>query len=411
MTKRSGTKLATFFAAGLIFFTVMAVAAAGADERRWEDIVAEARGQTVDWFMWGGSPAVNAYVNGYLADQLKTQYGITLRQGPVKDIAEVVSKLVIEKQAGKKEGGNVDLMWINGENFRTCKRNSLLYGPFADQLPNQRLVNWERPSVYNDFGEPVDGFESPWGSAQVVMIYDTARVAQPPRTVADLLNWIRNHPGRFAYPAPPDFTGSVFVRHIFYHVSGDAKRWQEAVDQAAFNQAASDTYRVLKELAPFLWRQGQTYPESPVRMNTLFADGEVDFSFSYHQAEASRNILDGLFPDTVRTYVFEEGTIANTHFVAIPFNASDTAGAMVVANFLLSPEAQLQKADPDVWGDFPAIEPARLPAEWQARFKQQARGVATLGDAELQSHQLPEPPSEILIQLEKGWEEHVLKGR
>jgi putative spermidine/putrescine transport system substrate-binding protein len=229
--------------------------------------------------------------------------------------------------------------------------------------------------------------------------------------VGDLLRWIRDHPGRFAYPAPPDFTGSVFVRHIFYHVAGGAKRWQGNVDRVAFNQAASDTYRTLKELAPFLWRQGQTYPESPVRMNTLFADGEVDFSFSYHQAEASRNILDGLFPDTVRTYVFEEGTIANTHFVAIPFNASDTAGAMVVANFLLSPEAQLQKADPDVWGDFPAIDPSRLPAEWQARFKQQARGVATLGDAELQSHQLPEPPSELLIQLEKGWEEHVLKGR
>ena len=411
MTKRSGTNLQTLLPLWLIFFFVMAISAANVNARPWEDIVAEARGQTVDWFMWGGSPAVNAYVNGYLADQMKTQYGITLRQGPVKDISEVVSKLVIEKQAGKHSGGNVDLMWINGENFRTCKRNGLLYGPFADQLPNQRLVNWEQPSVYNDFGEPVDGFESPWGSAQVVMIYDTARVKQPPRTVGDLLSWIRNHPGRFAYPAPPDFTGSVFVRHIFYHVSGGAKRWQETVDPATFNQAASDTYRVLRDLAPFLWRQGQTYPESPVRMNTLFADGEVDFSFSYHQAEASRNILDGLFPDTVRTYVFDEGTIANTHFVAIPFNAADTAGAMVVANFLLSPEAQLQKADPDVWGDFPAIDPSQLPAEWRERFKQQARGVATLDDATLQSHQLPEPPSEILIQLEKGWEEHVLKGR
>ena len=411
MTKRSGTNLQTYLPLWLIFFFVMAVSAANVNARPWEDIVAEARGQTVDWFMWGGSPAVNAYVNGYLADQLKMQYGITLRQGPVKDISEVVSKLVIEKQAGKHSGGNVDLMWINGENFRTCKRNDLLYGPFADQLPNQRLVNREQPSVYNDFGEPVDGFESPWGSAQMVMIYDTARVAQPPRTVGDLLSWIRNHPGRFAYPAPPDFTGSVFVRHIFYHVSGNAKRWQEAVDPATFKQAASDTYQVLRELAPFLWRQGQTYPESPVRMNTLFADGEVDFSFSYHQAEASRNIIDGLFPDTVRTYVFDEGTIANTHFVAIPYNAADTAGAMVVANFLLSPEAQLQKADPDVWGDFPAIDPSQLPAEWQARFKQQARGVATLDDVTLQSHQLPEPPSEILIQLEKGWEEHVLKGR
>jgi putative spermidine/putrescine transport system substrate-binding protein len=113
----------------------------------------------------------------------------------------------------------------------------------------------------------------------------------------------------------------------------------------------------------------------------------------------------------VRTYVFDEGTIANTHFVAIPFNASDRAGAMVVANFLLSPEAQLKKADPDVWGDFPAIDPGRLVPEWQARFQALPRGPATLSDAELQSHQLPEPPSEILIHLEKGWEQHVLKGR
>jgi len=379
--------------------------------KSWDAVVAEARGQTVDWFMWGGSPAVNAYVNGYVAERLKQDYAITLRQGPVKDIAEVVGKLVIEKQAGKASGGHVDLMWINGENFRTCKRNGLLYGPFADRLPNQQYVNWEKPSVYNDFGEPVEGLESPWGSAQVVMIYDTARVAYPPRTVGDLLTWIKAHPGRFAYPAPPDFTGSVFVRHIFYHVAGGAARWQGPFQPPALDQAASETYRVLGDLAPYLWRQGKTYPESPVRLNTLFADGEVDFSFSYHQAEASRNIIDGLFPDTVRTYVFDEGTIANTHFVAIPFNAADTAGAMVVANFLLSPEAQLKKADPDVWGDFPAIDPARLPAGWQARFEAQPRGPATLSDAELQSRQLPEPPSEILITLEKGWQQHVLKGR
>jgi len=400
-----------FLTAGITFLLMLAIASAAADDRGWEDILAEARGQTVDWFMWGGSPAVNGYVNGYVAENLKKRYDITLRQAPVKDIAEVVSKLVIEKQAGKARDGHVDLMWINGENFRTCKRNGLLFGPFADRLPNQKYVNWEQPSVYNDFGEPVDGLESPWGSAQMVMIYDTARLSEPPRSVGALLDWIRAHPGRFAYPAPPDFTGSVFIRHIFYHVAGDVAHWQTSVDPAAFDRAASDTYRVLRELAPALWRKGETYPESPVRLNTLFADGEVDFSFSYHQAEASRNIIDGLFPETVRTYVFEEGTIANTHFVAIPFNAADTAGAMVVANFLLSPEAQLEKADPDVWGDFPAIDPRRLPAEWQKRFSARPRGPATLSDAELQSHQLPEPPSELLIKLEKGWERHVLKGR
>ncbi len=383
----------------------------GADALSWPEIVSRAKGQTVEWFMWGGFPAANAYVNGYVAPRVSELHGVALRQVPVTDIAEVIGKLLVEKQAGKSSGGEVDLMWINGENFRTAKRHGLLHGPFAELLPNQKLVDWGKPSVKNDFGEPVEGFESPWGSAQVVMIYDARRTPDPPRSMGALLDWIRRHPGRFTYPAPPDFTGSVFVRHVFYHAAGDAAVWQGAFDEARFERAAAATYKILKEIAPALWRRGETYPENPLRLAHLLADGEVDFAVSYHPAEASKMIADGLYPDTVRTFVFEEGTIANTHFVAVPFNAADKEGAMVVADFLISPEAQLKKADPAVWGDFPAIDPTRLDKEWQEKFAALPRGAATLPNAVLQRHQLPEPPSEILIRLEKGWDAHVLKGR
>ncbi|MCP4399349.1 MAG: ABC transporter substrate-binding protein [bacterium] len=384
---------------------------AGAENADWDELLAKAKGQTVDWFMWGGSPAVNAYVNGFVAPQLQERYGVTLRQVPVNDIAEVISKLLVEKQAGKHEGGEADLLWINGENFRTAKRNELLYGPFADKLPNQSFVDWNRASVQNDFGEAVEGLESPYGSAQVVLSYNTARIAEPPKSIGDLLEWIRQHPGKFSYPAPPDFTGSAFVRHVFYYAAGDVHSWQGEFDRQKFDEAAKKTYKILRDLVPYLWREGKTYPESPVRLAQLFADGEVEFAIDYNPANASKKIHDGLYPETVRTFVFEEGTIANTHFVAIPFNASDKEAAMVLADFLLSPEAQYQKAVPDVWGDLPAIDPTRLDESWREKFNQLERGVATLSDEILQAHQLPEPSSEILIQLEKGWEEHVLKGR
>jgi putative spermidine/putrescine transport system substrate-binding protein len=395
----------------LFFLTCNQSVADEAQKLNWEEVVKTAQGQTVDWYMWGGSPTVNKYVNGFLADNLKKTYDITLRQVPVKDIAEVVSKLVVEKQAGKESGGSVDLMWINGENFRTCKSGNLLYGPFAAILPNIKYVDRTSPTVANDFGTPVDDMESPWGSAQMVMIYDSARISEPPQSIPALIDWIRNNPGRFAYPAPPDFTGSAFVRHFFYNTAGSVDKWQGDYTDEELRLAADATYRQLLELKPFLWRKGSTYPESPVRMNTLFADGIIDFSFSYNQGEASRNIVDGLFPETVRTYVFEEGTISNTHFVAIPYNAKDKAAAMVVANYLLSPEAQLEKANSQVWGDFSALKPDRLPREWQEKYRDLPRGKATLSDSQLQSHQLPEPPSKILIHLEKGWEKHVLKGR
>lgn len=377
----------------------------------WDDIVAAAKGQTVDWYMWGGSPAVNKYVNDFLANELKRKYDIKLRQVPVKDIAEIVSKLVIEKQAGKNQGGSVDLMWINGENFRTCKSQELLHGPFTENLPNNKYINWSNPTVSHDFGTPVDGMESPWGSAQMVMIYDTKRTPNPPKSIPALLHWIQENPGRFTYPAPPDFTGSVFIRHIFYSHSESTTKWQGEYSNEELSQTAEKTYKTLKEIKPKMWRAGATYPESPVKLNTLFADAEVDLSFSYQQGEASNNIRDGLFPETVKTYVFDEGTIANTHFVAIPYNAADKAAAMVVANYLLSPEAQLKKSSPEVWGDFPAIDTTRLTKEWQGKFSTLPRGKATLSDEELQSHQLPELPSKILIYLEKGWVEKVLKDR
>ncbi len=377
----------------------------------WDNIVKNSRGQTVDWYMWGGSPAVNAYVNGFLATALKKQYDITLRQVPVKDIAEVVNKLVVEKQAGKGDNGGVDLMWINGENFRTCKQKQLLYGPFTNNLPNIRLVDSGNPTINNDFGTPVENMESPWGSAQIVMIYDSIRTPNPPKSIRTLVGWIKAHPGRFTYPAPPNFTGSAFLRHIFYEVAGDVDKWQGHYTKQELAKAANKTYALLNDIKNYLWRGGSTYPESPLKMNTLFADHEIDFSFSYQQGAASRNILEGLFPNTVRTFVFDRGTIANTHFVAIPANARDKAGAMVVANFLLSPAAQLEKAKPDVWGDFPVISPAKLSTEWQQKFSAVPKGPATLTDAELQNHQLPELPSNILIYLEKGWEKHVLKGQ
>ena len=73
-----------------IALLLIMVPASPAAEPSWEDVLQQARGQTVNWFMWGGQPAANAYVNGYVAARVKALYGIDLRQAPVQDIAEVV---------------------------------------------------------------------------------------------------------------------------------------------------------------------------------------------------------------------------------------------------------------------------------------------------------------------------------
>ena len=74
-------------------------------------------------------------------------------------------------------------------------------------------------------------------------------------------------------------------------------------------------------------------------------DGEIDMMISFNPSEAAVSINAGLLPDTVRTFVFAKGTIGNTSFVAIPYNAANKEGAMVVADFLLEPATQARAQD------------------------------------------------------------------
>jgi putative spermidine/putrescine transport system substrate-binding protein len=129
---------------------------------------------------------------------------------------------------------------------------------------------------------------------------------------------------------------------------------------------------------------------------------------SYNPQLAQRQIEKGLYPESTRTYLLDGGTLNNTHYVAIPFNSPNKAGAQVVANFLESPEAQLKKQDPSGWGDLTALQTDRLPENVQKDFAELS-GKATLSTDKLQENRVPEARTEWLLALEDGWQEKVLK--
>ena len=381
---------------------LVAAARAADVPARWEDVVATASGQTVYWNAWGGSERINDYI-AWVATRLAAEHGVALRHVKLADTADAVSRVLGEKAAGKTAGGSVDLIWINGENFAAMKQQGLLFGPFAALLPNYRLVDTERkPTTTVDFTIPVDGMESPWGMAQIVFLYDTARISDPPRSIPAFLAWARAHPGRFAYPAPPDFTGSTFLKQALYELAPDPAMLQKPAAEADFAAATAKLWAWLDELHPRLWRSGKLFPQSDQIARQLLDDGEIDLTLSFNPGEGSSAIAQGLLPDTVRTYVLDRGTIGNTHFVAIPFNAAAKEGAMVVANFLLSPEAQLRKQDPAVWGDPTVLAMDKLAPEDRARFAALPLGLATLRPDEL-GRALPEPHPSWMTRIEDEW--------
>ena len=169
-----------------------------------------------------------------------------------------------------------------------------------------------------------------------------------------------------------------------------------------FAQLTAPLFAKLDALHPNLWRGGRTFPKNKEALRQLLADNEIDIAFAFSPAEASNAIANGELPDTVRSFVFSKGTLGNTHFLTIPYNAAAKEGALLLANFLASPEAQLRKQDPKIWGDPTVLAMDKLASADREAFAGLDLGIATLKPAEL-GPTLNEPHASWMIRIEEEW--------
>lgn len=376
------------------------------DLNNFSTVEKEAEGTEVSFYMWGGSAEINRWVDEEVGDLLKSKYNITLKRVPM-DAGIFINKLLTEK-AAKKETGTIDLIWINGENFKNAKEADLLYGPYTQDLPNfTKYVDID--SVKYDFGFPVDGYEAPYGKSYFVFEYDSAKFAKLPSDFKDLLSWVKTHPGRFTYPRPPDFTGSAFVRLAFYASNGGYESFAGDFSKEQLNKGLDNLFIYLNELKPYLWQEGKVYPRDSAALDILFEQNEIDFSMNYNVAHAQNKINTGQYPESVRTFVLEKSALYNLHFTGIPYNAPNKAGALVLSNLLMSPEIQLSKNNSDNWGDLTVLNTTKLSDEMQEEFRVINKGDAILDLNILYKEGVPEINSEYLSAIESAWEREMLK--
>jgi putative thiamine transport system substrate-binding protein len=366
----------------------------------WATVEQAARGQTVYWNAWGGGAQTNTYIQ-WVAQQVSTLHGVTLQHVKITDTADVVKRVRAEKAAGRGAGeGTVDLVWINGENFAAMKREGLLYGPFAETLPNFRWVDTEgKPTTLNDFSVPTEGMESPWGMAQFTLFADSQRLPQPPQSMQALLALARSQPGRITHPRLPDFHGTTFIKQALVELAPDRAALARPVTDAAFTAQTAALWPFLDALRPHLWRAGKQFPQNAAAVRQMMADGELLLAITFNPNEAANEIAAKRLPTSVVSWQFEKGTIGNTHFVAIPYNARAKPAAQVVANYLLSPTAQARKADIAHWGDPTVLDIPRLPAAERARFQT----GALPGLVQKPAPTLPEPHASWVEPIEKEW--------
>ena len=371
----------------------------------WEEILVAAKGTTVTFYGWGGDENRNNWLNTTVAQHVKENYDITLEVVGM-NIDDILAKLSGEKQAGAKKG-SIDMIWINGENFYSAKDNGLLWGPFTGKLPNmESYIDLNDPETLNDFCMPIDGYEAPYAKAQMVMYADTAVTPDLPASAAELMEFAKANPGKVTYPALPDFTGSAFVRNIIYELCGWEQFQTMTADYDTVKTAIEPALEYLRALNPYLWNEGKTFPDSSTAVDSMFADGELVMAMSYSPFSVATGIDQGIYTETTQTFVFDNGTIGNTNYMAMGFNSPNKAGAMVVINAIISGEIQLTQYAQ--LRELPVVATEKLSDAEKAAFDAVDLGKGVLSQAELLAHRLPEMPASLVPIIEQIWLNEVV---
>lgn len=374
-------------------------------DKSWDEICEEAKGTTVTFYGWGGDEVRNEFLNTTVKDYLKKNYDLNLKVVGM-DINDILSKLTSEKEGGEEEG-SIDMIWINGENFYSAKENGLLYGPFTDKLPNmEKYVDLEDPETLKDFCKDIDGYEAPYGKAQMVMFNDSAVTPETPSNAKEFKEYCKKYKGKVTYPALPDFTGSAFVRNLIYDIVGWEQFQDMEADKETVREAIEPAIKYLKELNPYLWNQGKTFPESSTKLNAMFEDGEVVFNMNYNPYIVATGIDKGIYTHTTRSFIFDKGTIGNTNYMAIAKNSPNKAGALVAINAIIG--ADIQCAQYEAQKTLPALDESKLSDEEKAAFDAVNIGEGILSQKELLSHRVPEMPADIVPIIEEIWLEEVV---
>lgn len=380
----------------------------------FETIKKAAKGSTVTFYGYGGNEVMNKWFDSYVIPSMKENYNIDVKRVGM-NIDEILNQLISEKQADSKNS-NMDVIWINGENFEIAKNNDLLEQVNYEKYPNVvDYINMESPSNSFDFSTPVDGYEIPWGKSELVIAYNSDKINLPKVvTYKDLEKVIMKNKGKCTYVAPPDFEGSAFVRSIMYETVGYETLKNMKLDTESVKKTVQPGMDFLNKIKPYLWKNGENYPATTSQLDNMYSDGEVDFTITYAPNSINTKIKSGEYPKNTKIATLKNGNISNVHYLAISKIAQNKPGAMVLVNFLAGVEAQQSKQDLNNWGDETVIDSGKLKKSVDNKNSEKIKDATTklLEDFSKRENRetLPELNAKVIPIIEKVWSEEVLNA-
>lgn len=211
------------------------------------------------------------------------------------------------------------------------------------------------------------GVGIPYRASSVLLAYDSTTVTDPPETLDDLLTWIEDHPGEFAYNSPSTGgSGGAFVTTVLdsYLSPEDQEALRVGYDEE-LQEGWTEGFERLAELGPSVY-QGGVYPNGNSQVLELLGDGAISMAPVWSDQFITA-VENGLISEDVHyTQISDPSFTGSASYLGIPRTSDNTEGAIALANFVLSPEGQTIIAD-QISG-YPVISLDLLPEEIVDQF-------------------------------------------
>jgi putative spermidine/putrescine transport system substrate-binding protein len=235
----------------------------------------------------------------------------------------------------------------------------LLAKPDQGKLPNLTTVS---PELLT----PVNGMAIPYRGTSVALAYNTKFVKTPPKTLDDLIAWIKANPGKLTYNSPNSGgSGGSFVTTVVdKYVPADARAKMTTDYDQADEKYWKQGLTVLKGLGPSVYQH--TYPNGNQAVLDLLGK-ETIWACPVWVDQALTAKAQGTLPAAIAlTQISDPSFTGGGVYLGAPKNDARLDAVHKLIDYMLSVPVQTQIVD--VMSGFPVIDMTKLPAAEQDKF-------------------------------------------
>jgi ABC-type uncharacterized transport system YnjBCD substrate-binding protein len=246
------------------------------------------------------------------------------------------SQMIYEKLEAQKAAGtasaDVDVAVVHQKLAGPMVGEGLL-AKYRDDIDTGKLVS--RDTATNALGADVDGYVMPMFHSQTAIAWNPALISEPPRSYAELADWVKEHPGQFGYNGIKNgMSGVAFVVGWIYNNSENADQLVHGPYDPALEQSWGDALAKLKD-----FNQNITFTPSNAGTLDMLNRGEialgpvwVDMFYTWQ--------ADGRLAPDVKLELISPGMPGQPMYYVTPANAAQPELARDFIALATSPEVQ-----------------------------------------------------------------------